>query len=623
MEKIKHILIVSMPGSDCAGLLEAMASAANPDAQQLLSRSSGSDTARVVRSLFKQVSGQRLLVARAAEKELISDALSATEDSCVIAVFERPHRCLASTENRAAAELLSAQWQHAAKAVVDARRTSPMRVYAVDAEELRMDLDGFRSVIERLSGAKGLTPPSLAIGAADPVRMALAHAEWATDRKIRSLVEEIEATCHPLSDSAAGPVASNNSLPLFEEAWKSWESEHKRRSQDKATVDQLSSEAVSLRDRIKTLQADLAKKEDSFAEYLRQRQAQADTQKKADAALKEAMEENELILLQLHQVQEELECYFLENRKLSSRPSSAPSLSEGPCLEYDDISLGTAVSGGAHKHLDFTLENARLSGRHLGRLALRLVEHHGHPGLLVFHAGSPPSAPLWNWKESGSEDGRPFMLVVPQDAAGRDYLRAATTSTLALLKGAVAAVAAALTSGDVSPGTKDPFWRGVAQAFLDRCRDIPVRLHYDDVLASQAEGAYHFRVQNAWVPGRYLPQLQFQWDGASLTFSCDHSSGLPLTGWPREQNGDPRQKAIFDLSGSADRAETRRLWSGLSDSDQSFLLGLVAELPNFAYHLEQKNPDKTLDAVGLRKTAKAMRRRARRLGRSGGFPWIF
>ncbi|MDB4336421.1 hypothetical protein N9996_02415 [Synechococcus sp. AH-603-M21] len=43
-----------------------------------------------------------------------------------------------------------------------------------------------------------------------------------------------------------------------------------------------------------------------------------------DAELKEAQEEAELTLLQLHQVQEELEYYFLENRKLAKSQDLAP-----------------------------------------------------------------------------------------------------------------------------------------------------------------------------------------------------------------------------------------------------------------------------------------------------------
>lgn len=42
------------------------------------------------------------------------------------------------------------------------------------------------------------------------------------------------------------------------------------------------------------------------------------TQKKADAELSELRDENELLLLQLHQVQEELERYYLENRELKN-----------------------------------------------------------------------------------------------------------------------------------------------------------------------------------------------------------------------------------------------------------------------------------------------------------------
>ena len=46
--------------------------------------------------------------------------------------------------------------------------------------------------------------------------------------------------------------------------------------------------------------------------------------KARDAEFKEAQEEAELVLLQLHQVQEELEHYFLESQKLNSSLHLAP-----------------------------------------------------------------------------------------------------------------------------------------------------------------------------------------------------------------------------------------------------------------------------------------------------------
>jgi hypothetical protein len=124
--------------------------------------------------------------------------------------------------------------------------------------------------------------------------------EWLNGRdEFDTLAAELEASAHPLVDEIERSVPSiGNRVAAYAD----------RMSQHQAALDAANKEAEELRDEVRRVTEQLAIAEaDQRAEAeLKQQQAEKD----------ELVEENELLLLQLHQVQEELETYFLENQRL-------------------------------------------------------------------------------------------------------------------------------------------------------------------------------------------------------------------------------------------------------------------------------------------------------------------
>ncbi len=148
---------------------------------------------------------------------------------------------------------------------------------------------------------------------------------------------------------------------------------------------------------------------------------QESTSKKLERDLRGAREESELLTLQTHQVQQELERMHAERVRLEDELKSRVAL---PGL--DDVTIGEVVVGGErdsppHRELSFIVRGTRAGARHVAEAAVRLVEHWGRPGLVIF-ADDSRTALFETWRESGREDGRPYMLLVHgEESAQRVY----------------------------------------------------------------------------------------------------------------------------------------------------------------------------------------------------------
>jgi hypothetical protein len=91
------------------------------------------------------------------------------------------------------------------------------------------------------------------------------------------------------------------------------------------------------------------------------------------------------------------------------------------------------------RELTVMLRSVQSAARQVPDATVRLVEHHGHPGLAVF---APPGAePLFAaWQESGREANRSYMLLVPSGAP-------VTTTALLPVAGLMVMVFVALEPG--------------------------------------------------------------------------------------------------------------------------------------------------------------------------------
>jgi hypothetical protein len=631
MPENHNLLIATFPGSPWEGTAIEAARNANPvEFAEWLKN--GSRFRETDQDTPGENPAKGLILTATVTEELLKSA--AKHPSLRVVVFaENPFDALGRAASREDLSRHAALWMKTAAEVIAARRLAVPEMHVLMVQECLEHPQKLADLLRTFHPLldSGLLP-SEAPGS-DPIRHALVRAEYGRDPRLQSLSDELEATCL-LLDESAYTAAYQDAALIHVHAWSQWELMQKEaaeaadlKNEHDLLLEQLhqvqeelekhflehENTKNSLRPQIDELNKEIEEARKKNADAFSQLTTSQNETKQALASLKsagnehaEAKEENDLLLLQLHQVQEELEHYFLENRKLSKHTANKAASLGHPVLTAEAVKIATSGGSDEHRHIDFCLEEASLNDRYLGRLDLRLVEHHGRPGLLMFGQQNPP---LHHWVISGEEDGNPFMLIVPQDKAGCEYLKAATTSDLFILQGAISLLMKALNSSEQNQETWR--WLRVAEAFLDRCRELPSRLHYDDVQPRPEDSeSFHFRVVGASVPGRYLPEFCFVWRGHSLAMELSSSHQPPMTCWPLDEHGRPVREMVWDLSRHLAKSATN-LSASATATDKLFLWNLLEELPNFIEHIRLKHPNLEFPKNNLLRAAKRMKRNAR------------
>ena len=513
----------------------------------------------------------------------------------LLAYYQDPWNFVAGlTDGKDAPRLLQV-WRDAVGRLLDLVRRHHGSVTLLSLEECLVAPKEWAKLVEDRFGLPN--PPQLGSSTLPPVRQALARMQVEADREIRSILAELDAASTPLR---GGDPVRLSSAKVLAEAW-----------QQLSKQDALAKEYEELKSKLSTLakeHSDLSARNSQLAKTLKELEGKHSS---LTTSSKDTSEENELLLLQLHQVQEELEHYFLENRRLEKErlagSGSAPEL-----LVTDGLHTGHCHDQLPHRHLDFTLENVRMGERKLATLRMRLVEHNGRPGILVFRPTEKDPAPLFHWKEHGKENDTPYTLIIPQDESGRDFLVAAPTSDFLHVRDSAKLLANHLQSDAArQTASRSTDWVGIARRFVEYADNVSERLHYDDIKATPRDKAFHFVLHRVWTPEKgYLPSLEFVWRDEAIELIQAKGATPPLTGWMPGKSDANDSAMRFDFQAQGKWSEQRPPWFGLTAKDRQFLKLLLAELPNLVHHLSQQNSDLKLDPEHLRETARSMRHRA-------------
>ena len=339
-------------------------------------------------------------------------------------------------------------------------------------------------------------------------------------------------------------------------------------------------------------------------EQLNAERAAASVSPELQAELEEAKRGGDLLLIQLHQVQEELEHYYLQWREAETALEQAKK-HRAPAFPGDarisGLSLGEARTDGPYSSLDAVLAEASSGGREWRNLPIRLVEHHGAPGLAVF--ADPATAPLSVWQPHGSEAGRPFMLLVPSDTGFSALWQAFPTAEWQLLLGILEHLEATLREGAREDHVR---WLQVAQRLRLQMYELPPRFRYDQLrveATSQDQLVIHF--DNVLFGRRRFEGISLEWLPASAdvrlpAFSRD---GLPiLSRRPADNKAAEGWKA--PVSSDTSVAQRMAAWNRISHGDQQWVLALLDALPAALPRLAAAN-------IRLKHTGEALERLAR------------
>ncbi|NJC88970.1 MAG: hypothetical protein FIB02_10665 [Desulfuromonas sp.] len=216
-------------------------------------------------------------------------------------------------------------WQAANQHLLAFKRRHRQRAFLLNAEAAWRHP---RALIElcQTNGLVVQTPPSVSAGPppALPAEGLLAGSLLATEPDARFLQAELEASAHPLGDTAPLPWLQPDELfvgYLQRQSAEREQSDRQKRLQGE--VERLTRDCEEQKKTADDRQALLQKLERERAEQVRQvadRQVQLEKIEQARQAMevtyKETGQENELLFLQLHQVQEELEAVLLQKQQL-------------------------------------------------------------------------------------------------------------------------------------------------------------------------------------------------------------------------------------------------------------------------------------------------------------------
>lgn len=338
--------------------------------------------------------------------------------------------------------------------------------------------------------------------------------------------------------------------------------------------------------------------------------------------LRAAGEENELMLVQLHQVQEELEHYYLECRRLEGAASTVTSAAQID-LSIDQVQPVTERSTHPHRELTFTLQKVKVGERTLSEARVRLVEHHGHPGLVVF--ANAQGAPLLTaWRQSGQEDGRPYMLLVPSDAGSAPVFEAMDSTDWLVTLALVSVLERRLTDPVLLLA---PHWQQLARRLREQLQEMPRRFRYGSLVASPVgepgSGVLAFNFGQVHCGARQLPQLTVHWrpfgPQAGLELLCGPDAVPPLPSWPDDDLGVAPDRLRLPLGHSLSKQE-RRLWrQRVTPGDLDFVRALLAVWPEVLLRVPPDLLGGEAQAQRLTQAAASMTHDAR-LGAPSG-PW--
>ena len=374
-----------------------------------------------------------------------------------------------------------------------------------------------------------------------------------------------------------------------------------RDAESKAKAD-----AFAARDALANDNADLQRQLDTERAQRQQAASERDQYKaQIDRELTDTREENELLLLQLHQVQEELEHYFLQHRdavnqcerlqlrldRVLARYPQHVEWADCTALSADTLALPDAAGRGGEPgwQAGWQIRDLLAGGRELPQITLVAGRDRQQPRLAVL-PGEDGTLPL---RHPVNTD-QPLVLQPAnlKAADARARLDALAPSDLTLLQSLCRALAE-----QAEPDAR-PTLTALAKAFAA----APLAWRYEHVKLQheQVNPDYEhlwFSVDGVQFGDCRWPRYQFRLSAANVrrgSFSHLPKLEFPVPAAPAEKPFDnwfeesedergPKFELRFDIKAPA---LDIGCWNALSDRDKAQALALIAHLPVLLSRLE-------------------------------------
>jgi len=513
---------------------------------------------------------------------------------------ESPAEAIGNSLDRAAPSDVLWAWSLAARKMLRLRQRVPQRCLMIDVDEARRAPERFISRVADFVGVAAGMPVPLSLPAqCDPLRLAVGAAALASDRSVQALLAELLACCDPLEEAlpAQSPVSctvADAAAVVYKEqvaqklallgATVALENERVERELLLTTMHRTAAEKEALKQQL-TQQLTQAQGvlHRRRREVLRHRMVRSNWRAQmndASALLQSARIESDLLLRQLHRVH-------------AAAEAAAPAAGEGDApvvLQVASVTVEHERIDLPYRELTVRLWRVVTGSRSFEKIDLRLVDHHGRAGLVIF-AGDADS-PLYGWVPSGEESGRPFMTLIPKDDANSGRLARLGRSDWDLMQAIVARIGLFLRE----PGRPlSSCWRDLARRLVADLSVLPARLRYDAVdLSPEVEGAdqgaYRVTFTAVLFGQRRFDKLSLTWRpvgraGAPLELRCPPSpANLPWSGWPVDAANSLLASRPFPLGPSMSADEKTRTWREMAAADRALLCAVLDALLGAVKH---------------------------------------
>ncbi len=368
-------------------------------------------------------------------------------------------------------------------------------------------------------------------------------------------------------------------------------------------------EAIAQRDAFSKDKTTLTAARDADAKAKTETLAQSGkVEQQQQKARHELQQESDLLLQQLHQVQEELESYFLQHQQVSQEKQQLLGRWNKLLRHYPDYAEWERIEviPASAKHANETALRSQIfglqsMGRSVGALDITVDLAGASPALLLTRPQPGAESPLAYWP-GAVDNAAAFLRLDPaapyaSEAAG--LLRSMALSDIQL----VSVACTALTEGLPATLQGRALWLQHIAALRQQLTTLPAAWRFEGVELKhqQVNPDYEnlwFRCTNASYGARHWPHFEFRLSASNVRRG--KFSHLPKLEFPLQEQGDHQFENWFDEA-EDDRGpkfelrfDTKKqaidtaLWEALSALDQAQALSLCEQLPTVLRRLQDQ-----------------------------------
>ncbi len=426
------------------------------------------------------------------------------------------------------------------------------------------------------------------------------------DGKAKQIAEQ-KATSEKLT---AEGEAKSKALQEQQKALQTLSAERDGKSNELAQV-QKSAAALSLAKAV--LEKDKAELTQKVAEATEQAARHGRSLQAVENKSKEMESENELLLLQLHQVQEELEHYFEMHRDVQKNLQGFEErwrrmMHRNP--DYADYAgIEILAFDPARSLVTWRFKDLLAAGRNFPELQFRTFVDQGYTGF-VFDREDGSSGPLQRWPIAAAEKNAVVLIPVGKGKQLQDRLSTLVDlapSDWVLVRVLTCTLSALIKNRDevvLPENFPSQLIVSGLEALASVMESFPNTLRFDriELKREQVNPDYEhlwFRLENPSFGKEHWPELEFRFSCAHVTPGAfglfpklefpEEGGQAPFDTWFNEAYDDfgAKLELRFSAPGGMDTA----VWQRISAHDQAFISGLIGRLPSMLAALQVGGAD--------------------------------